>query len=95
MNGALTGISTELNKQLELEEALWCARDISDEKDRRIALIVISKEFMRKGDLQLAEKSGLDIPQNAERRKCFKGIAKLIKDKQYDEFQKLWQADGL
>ena len=80
-NRALKAISTEQAKQGKLEEALECARGISDKGPKSEALAAISTKLAIFGNWKFAEKSGLEIPQIAERYKCWKGVAKSIKDK--------------
>jgi hypothetical protein len=82
-SSALKGISTELGKQGKVEDAasamqdaLTCARGISDESDKSSALKVISTEQAKQGNWHLAETTGLEIPQLAERHNCWETIAK-------------------
>lgn len=52
-NVALVGISTELAKQKKIEEALECARGISDLSDKSSALKSISSELAFQGHVEL------------------------------------------
>jgi len=74
-SSALKDISAELAKQGKIEEALACATGISDESDKSRALQDISAELAKQGNWTLAEITGLDIPQLAERHSCWKTMA--------------------
>jgi hypothetical protein len=65
-----------------VEEALACARGISDESDKSSALKDISSELAKQGQVEEAETIGLEIPQIAIRHQCWKetAMAALEKD---------------
>ncbi len=82
-NSALTDISTELAKQGKvdegasaIQEALACARGISDDDLKSSALKAISTELAKQGNWALAEATGSDIAELAERHSCWKTMAK-------------------
>ena len=73
-SSSLKDISVELAKQGQFEEALDCARGISDEEKKSYALSFISVELAKQGNWVLAESTGLEIPQLAERHQCWKNL---------------------
>jgi hypothetical protein len=73
---ALAAIATELAKQDKVEEALTCARGISSDRAKSSALAAISTELAKQGNWALTETTGLEIPQVAERHRCWKTMAK-------------------
>ena len=67
--------ATELTLQGQFEEAVLATRGIGDNYWKSSALKFISTELASQGDWWLAEKTALEIPQIAERHKCWKKIA--------------------
>jgi tetratricopeptide (TPR) repeat protein len=85
----LQSISGELAKQGKFEESFECARSISDDDWKEIALGDISVELAKQENWSLAEKTGFEILQIANRHDCWKQIAKSTCEK--DGWQKALQ----
>ena len=73
---ALESIATHLAQQGNLEEALATAHGIGREWEKSSALASIVSHLVQQENWQLAEHSGLEIPQISVRHICWKGIAK-------------------
>jgi hypothetical protein len=63
-----------------MQEALECARGINDDRDKSSALMDISAELAKQGNLPLAEQISLEIPLIANRQNCWEGMANSIKE---------------
>ena len=92
---ALANISAELSKHGKVEEAssviqeaLDYAHDIDDESEKCSSLKCIAIELIKKGDLSLAEKTGLEITQIIERQACLKLYGEIF-SKQIGVFESL------
>ena len=72
MSLVLKDIAVQLSKQCQVEKSLALARSLSDKSS---ALKDIAVELSKQGAWNLAEKTGLEIPQIGKRHDCWETIA--------------------